>query len=172
LANCPTRSIMYVPLQVNRFEKSILLIVEYKYLKSCSGDFVLQNLILHTRSCVTGFITQSSWVFHFHLTIMVRWNFFVRQLYQFRRGISGGPALKYFYIIHRGGRSRRISQYLPTSETSGCARHCFMHCTFFVCCEQFFVFFANDGGFVSSLQCLKHQVVHDMFFTSQRVQTF
>ena len=90
-----------------RFQKSILLIVEYKYLKSCSGDFVLQNLILHTRSCVTGFITQSSWVFHFHLTIMVRWKFFVRQLYQFRRGISGGPALKYFYMMHRGGRTFR-----------------------------------------------------------------
>jgi len=35
----PTQSIMYVPLQVNRFQKSILLIVQYKYLKSCSGDF-------------------------------------------------------------------------------------------------------------------------------------
>ena len=35
----PTQSIMYVPLQVNRFQESILLIVKYKYLKSCSGDF-------------------------------------------------------------------------------------------------------------------------------------
>jgi len=31
---------MYVPLQANRFQKSILLIVQYKYLKSSSGDFV------------------------------------------------------------------------------------------------------------------------------------
>jgi len=36
--NRQTQSIMYVPLQVNRFQKSILLIVQYKYLKSCSGD--------------------------------------------------------------------------------------------------------------------------------------
>jgi len=35
----PTQSIMYVPLRVNRSQKSILLIVQYKYLKSCSGDF-------------------------------------------------------------------------------------------------------------------------------------
>jgi len=35
----PTQSIMYVPLQVNRFQKSILVIVQYKFLKSCSGDF-------------------------------------------------------------------------------------------------------------------------------------
>jgi len=28
----------------------------------------------------------------------------VPQLYQFRRGMSGGPAPKYFYMIHRGGR--------------------------------------------------------------------
>ena len=34
----PTQSIMYVPLQVNTCQKCILLIVEYKYLKSCSGD--------------------------------------------------------------------------------------------------------------------------------------
>jgi len=96
---------MYVPLQVNRFQKNILLIVQYKYLKSCSGDFILQNLILHTRSCGTDFITQSSWVCHFHHTTLGWWKCFVPQLYQFRRGISGGPALKYFYMIHRGGWS-------------------------------------------------------------------
>ena len=30
---------MYVPLQVNRFPKIILLVFQYKYLKSGSGDF-------------------------------------------------------------------------------------------------------------------------------------
>ena len=35
----PTRSVMYVPLQVNRFAESVLLIVQYRYLQSCSGDF-------------------------------------------------------------------------------------------------------------------------------------
>jgi len=30
---------MYVPLQVNIFHESIVLIVQYKYSKSCSGDF-------------------------------------------------------------------------------------------------------------------------------------
>ena len=100
----PTQTIIYVPLQVNRFQKSILPVFQYKYLKSCSGDFILQNLILRTRSCGTGFITQSSWGFHFHPTIMVGWKCFVPQLYQFRRGISGGPALEYFDMIHRGGR--------------------------------------------------------------------
>ena len=43
---CPTQSIMYIPfqvnigkyIQVNIFQKSILLIVQYKYLKSCSED--------------------------------------------------------------------------------------------------------------------------------------
>ena len=35
----PTQSMMYVPLQVNRFQKNILLILEYKNLKSCCGDF-------------------------------------------------------------------------------------------------------------------------------------
>ena len=35
---------IYFPLLVNRFQKSILLIVQYKYSKSCSGDLILQNL--------------------------------------------------------------------------------------------------------------------------------
>ena len=34
-----TQSIMYVPSQVNRFHKSVLVIVQYKHLKSCSGGF-------------------------------------------------------------------------------------------------------------------------------------
>jgi len=35
----PTQSVMYVPSQVNRSHESILLIVQYRYLKLCSGDF-------------------------------------------------------------------------------------------------------------------------------------
>jgi len=103
-ADRPTQSIIYVPLQVNRFQKSVWLIVQYKCLKSCSGDLILQNLILRTRSCGTSFITQSSWVFHFHPTIMAGWTCFVPQLYQPRRGISEGPALKYVYMNHWDGR--------------------------------------------------------------------
>jgi len=61
----PTQSIIYVPSQVNRFQKIILVIVKYKYLESCSGDFVLKNLVLRTRSCGTAFITQHSWLLHF-----------------------------------------------------------------------------------------------------------
>ena len=39
----PTQSIMYIPFQVNIFQKNILLIVQYKYLKSFSEDFILKN---------------------------------------------------------------------------------------------------------------------------------
>ena len=60
----PTQSIMYVPLQVNRFQNFILLIVQYKYLKSCSSP----NLILCTRLFGTKFITHPSCVVDFHLT--------------------------------------------------------------------------------------------------------
>ena len=35
----PTQSVMCVPLQVNTFNESILLMVQYKYLKSCCGYF-------------------------------------------------------------------------------------------------------------------------------------
>ena len=113
-----TQSIIYIPLQVNRFQKSILLIVEYKYSKSCSKDSILQNPILRTRSCGTGFITQSSWVFHFHQMNMIGWKCFVPQLYQFRRGISGGPALQYFNMILKGGRTCIHERYICR-----CVRH-------------------------------------------------
>ena len=125
--------------QVNRFQKSIILIVQYNYLKSCSGDFILQNSILCTRACSTGFITQSSWGFHFHLTIMSRWKCFVSQLYKLRRGISGGPALKYFYMIHRGGLS--LPSFLSLSLFSSSlqvARTCLLQCvavSVAVCCS-------------------------------------
>ena len=35
----PTQWIMYVPLQENRYQKNVLLILQYRYLNSCSGDF-------------------------------------------------------------------------------------------------------------------------------------
>ena len=100
----PTQSIMYVPLQVNRFKKIILLIVRYKYLKSCSRRFYCPNLILCTRLCGTMFITQPSCLFDFHLTELVRRKWFVLAVYQFWKGISAGPALKYFtWFIGAGG---------------------------------------------------------------------
>jgi len=74
-------------------------------LKSCSGDFILQHLILRTRSCGTGFMTQSSWVLHIHPTIMVGWKCFVPPRYQLRSRVSGGPALTYFGMIHTVGRN-------------------------------------------------------------------
>jgi len=76
---------MYAPLLVNRFHE-VLLNVQYKYLKSCSKDFIPQNLILRTRSCGTAYILN------------------LVGLFISTRGISAGPALEYFYMIHRVGR--------------------------------------------------------------------
>ena len=35
----PTQSVMYVPLQVNIFHESLILMVKYKYFKSCCREF-------------------------------------------------------------------------------------------------------------------------------------
>ena len=103
----PTQSMMYVPLQVNRFKKIILLNVQYKYLKSCSRRFYCPNLILRTRLCGTMFITQPSCLLDFHLRESVRRKWFVLAVYQFWKGISEGPALKYFtWFIGAGGLSK------------------------------------------------------------------
>jgi len=105
---------IYVPLLVNRFQKSVLLIVQYKYVKSCSGDFFLQNLILRRISCGTGFITEPSWLLHFHPTKMVGRKCFVQVRYQPRMGISGGPALNYFCMIHGVGRVQQHTRAIAT----------------------------------------------------------
>ena len=65
----PTQSMIYVHLlaSVKRFQESILLIVQYKYSKSCTEDFTLQDLNLRTGLCGTGFISQHSRVVDFHL---------------------------------------------------------------------------------------------------------
>jgi len=108
----PTQSIMYVPSQVNRSQKCILLIVQYKYIKSFSGDFYSPESD-RTRLCGTGFITQPSCVSDFHLTESVRWKWIVLAVYQFWKGISAGPALKYFtWFIGAGGGGGDGSSHL------------------------------------------------------------
>jgi len=115
----PTQSIMYIPFRVNRFQKSILLIVPYKYSKSCSEDFFLKNptkiwsstqdhaalhLLLNTVGFFISARQKSAW-----------WKWFVPQLYQLRRGILEGPALKYFYMIHR---VRRVMSHVWMSHVT------------------------------------------------------
>ena len=75
--------------------------------------FELQDLILRTRVCGTGFIPQHCWVVDFHLTKMVRRKRSVPDLYQLRKGKSKGLASKYFYMIHRG---RQIQSQRSHSE--------------------------------------------------------
>jgi len=66
--------------------------------------FIFQNLILRTRLCGTGFMTQPSWFLDFRLTESVRLKSFVLVVYQFWKDISAGPALKYFtWFIGAGG---------------------------------------------------------------------
>jgi len=100
----PTQSIMYVPLQVNRLQKSNLLIVQHKYLKSCSRNFYSQESDPPHKIMRYWFHDSIYLVFSFPPDHAGLWKCFVPQLYQFRRGSSGGPALKYVYMIYRGGR--------------------------------------------------------------------
>ena len=91
-----TQSMIFLPLPVNRFEKNILLIVKYKFLKSSSKHFILQNLILDTRLCSIGFITQHSWVSDFRLSNMVKRKRFVLAVYQYQKASRGGRPLNIF----------------------------------------------------------------------------
>jgi len=94
---------IYVPLLVNGFQKSILLIVQYAYFKSCSEDVLLQVLILRTSFCGTAFISQHCWFVDFHLINMIRRKRFVPVRYQLPKGKSSGQALPCLNMMHRVG---------------------------------------------------------------------
>ena len=100
----PAQSIMYVPLQVNRFQNFILRIVQYKYLKSCSRRLYCPNLILRTRLCGTMFIPQPSCVVDFHLTEICQAEMICIGGVPVLKRHFGGAGPQIFYMIHRGGR--------------------------------------------------------------------
>jgi len=103
----PTQWIMYVPSQVNRSQKCILLIVQYKYIKSFSGDF-------HSPESDPPHKIMRYWVYY--STQLCFW-FPPDRICQVEMiCIVGVPVLKrhfggagpqIFYMIHRGGRLER-----------------------------------------------------------------
>jgi len=115
----PTQTIIHVPLLVNRFQKKyftyrsiqIFKILFWRYYSPESDP------------------PQKIMRYWFYYSIQLGgWKWFLPQLYQFGRGIWGGPALKYFYMIYMGGRSEtserlstefgfEISNALSTSAT-------------------------------------------------------
>ena len=97
----PTQWMIYIPLLVNRFQESILLIVQYKYLKSCSKNFIPQNLILRTRSCGTAYITQLSW-----LGFVSGGNYLYQRWYHSQEASRWGQPLNIFIWFIRSGGSR------------------------------------------------------------------
>jgi len=82
--------------------------------KSCYENFVHKNSILRTRSCGTAFISQHNWLLHFHQAEICLVEMICTTVVQ----ASKGPALKYFYMIHRGGwhAKRRVWPPAPMNH--------------------------------------------------------
>ena len=70
-------------LLLSRYENFVQ--VQVQMIKSDAEDLMIQDLILRTRLCGTGFINQHGWFVHFRLTKMVRWKWFVTVLNQLPR---------------------------------------------------------------------------------------
>ena len=117
----PTQWIMYIYSQENRSQNCILLIVRYKYIKSCSGDFYspepetwssAQDYAVLSLSKKKSLLLNPVVFLISHDRIgqieIRKW--FELAVYQFWKGIPAGPALKYFtwFIIHRGGQKRDL----------------------------------------------------------------
>jgi len=112
----PTQSIMYVPLQVNRSQKCILLIVQYKYIKPCSGDF-------NSPESDPPHKIMRYWIYY--STQLCFWistwqnlsdgNDLYWRCTSFEKGISAEPALKYFtWFIGAGGLMSVVSLMIRT----------------------------------------------------------
>jgi len=87
---------MYVPLQVNRSQKSILRIVQYKYVKSCSGDFYSPESD-PPRKIMRNWIYYSTQLcFGFPLDRICNVEMICIDGVPVSKGISAGLALKYF----------------------------------------------------------------------------
>jgi len=95
----PTQSVIYVPLQVSRFAESALLIVQFRIflfsrIWSSAQDHAILVLLLN----LVGFVI-SIWQ-------NLSCGNDLLAVYQFRKGISAGPALKYFIWFTGAGGHR------------------------------------------------------------------
>ena len=96
--------IIYVHFLVASFKKSILLIVQYKCKTSCGEDQMLQDLILPTGLCGTGFIPQNGWVVDFRWFSLGQHDqaeMFCTLRYQLPKGKWEGKDLQYFCMMYR-----------------------------------------------------------------------
>jgi len=100
----PTQSIVYVPLQVNRFRNSVLLIVQYKYLKSCSGYFNSPESDPLHKIMRYWLYYSICWFLHFQMTESVRWKWFVLAVYQLKIASRRGRTLIIFKWFIGAGR--------------------------------------------------------------------
>jgi len=115
-----TQSIMYVPLQVNRFRKSVLLIVQYKYLKSSSGDFYSTESDPPHKIMRYWLYCSICWFFHFQLTESVMRKWFVFAVYQEKIAARQGRTLIIFtWFIWAGGGNCTIT---PPFQTHHCPK--------------------------------------------------
>jgi len=79
-----TQSIMYVPLQRYIDLRKVFYLSFSTNIENLVLEILIfQNLILRTRSCDTGFITQSSWGFHFHKVEIC-----LVEMFEFIRGVQ------------------------------------------------------------------------------------
>jgi len=95
-----TQSIIYVHGMIARFREIVLLIVQNKYKRYQT----LRDLILRTKLCGTRLITQPGWLIHFRQINIIGRKYFVPVMYQLRKDVSAGLALKDFLMIHKVGQ--------------------------------------------------------------------
>ena len=118
-------AIIHVPLEVKKYFTSRSVQI-FKIL-FCSGDLILQNLILRTRSCGSDLITQSIRVFLFKPT-WSGWNVLFHSCTSTEVASRGGQSLQKIYTWLGAGRVHLcLRDFQNTYWLSGCSLKSFLH---------------------------------------------
>jgi len=126
ISNCQdrlTQSVMYFPLQPNRFAENILLIVQYRYLKSCSGDFYSPESD-PPHKIMRYWFYYSIWLgFSFRTDSICHLEMICIGGVPVSKRHFGGAGPYIFYMIHRGGRQRKLHKGGNNDNDCRHARH-------------------------------------------------
>ena len=157
----PTQSVMYVPLQVKIFNESILLIVQYKHLKSCSEIFILQILILRTRSCVTDLLLN---LVGFFISTRLRWsggNDLYHSCTSFEGASRGDQSLNIFtWFIGAGGLEWLLYHHNTQTHTHKHTRICIYTYTYIYEYIYVYIYIYADIYIYVHVYIYRHMCIH------------
>ena len=135
-------------------------VFRYRYLQSCSGVFYFPESD-PPHKIMRFWIYYSIWLGFSDLTESVRWKSFVLAVFQFRKGISAGPALKYFTRFIGAGGNRKCVSSISKYENMRANMKTYTHECF---AERRGVHLQDEHKYANTQHVSQHQIETFFFF--------